>query len=200
MLCLGHIEQVNIGVGGRAVLGRGQLVPGNFFSGLRARAAHRPRDRGQKMTGRDSRRWPCSVTGSGSGRSAATGVLGRSLTVNGVTVTIVGVAARGFTGLQPGEVTDVFLPLVPLQPAFYSEPDMLASPRYWNWLVVGRLKAGVDPEHARQESEQLLRQELMARPTSAHSGSTCRGSSSRGSITASIDCASHSANRFAYSD
>jgi len=95
------------------------------------------------------------------------GVIGRSLTVNGVTVTIVGVAARGFTGLQPGEATDVFLPLVPLQPAFYSEPDMLASQRYWNWLVVGRLKAGGDPEHARQESEQLLRRELMTRPSSA---------------------------------
>jgi hypothetical protein len=44
---------------------------------------------------------------------------------------------------------------------------MLASQRYWNWLVVGRLKAGGDPEHARQESEQLLRQELMTRPSSA---------------------------------
>ena len=182
------------------MLGRGQLVPGNFFSGLRlglhiGRAIAPDDDR----TGQP----PVAVLGYGFWERALggdSGVLGRSLTVNGVTVTIVGVAARGFTGLQPGEVTDVFLPLVPLQPAFYSEPDMLSSPRYWNWLVVGRLKPGVDPEHARQESEQLLRQELMARPTSADSGSTCRGSSSRSSITASIDCASHSANRFAYSD
>ena len=167
VLCLGDIRRVNIGVGGRAVLGRGQLVPGNFFSGLRL-GMHL----GRAIAPEDDRAGqpPVAVLGYGfweRALGADPGVLGRTLTVNGVTVTIVGVAARGFAGLQPGELTDVFLPLVPLQPAFYSEPDMLSSPRYWNWLVVGRLKPGVDPEHARQESEQLLRQELMARPTSA---------------------------------
>ncbi len=167
VLCLGHVEQVNLGVGGRAVLGRGQLVPGNFFRGLPlglhiGRAIGPDDDRiGQA---------PVAVLGYGFWERALGGdpaVLGRSLTVNGAIVTIVGVAARGFTGLQPGEVTDVFLPLVPLQPAFYSEPDMLASQRYWNWLVVGRLRVGADPEHALQESQQLLRQELMERPSSA---------------------------------
>ncbi len=167
VLCLGDIRRVNIGVGGRAVLGRGQLVPGNFFSGLRL-GMHL----GRAIAPEDDRAGqpPVAVLGYGlweRALGADPGVLGRSLTVNGVAVTIVGVAARGFTGLQPGEVTDVFLPLVPLQPAFYSEPDMLSSPRYWNWLVVGRLKPGVDPEHARQESERLFRQELMSRPTSA---------------------------------
>src|SRR5580765_7034810 len=167
VLCLGHIEQVNLSVGGRAMLGRGQLVPGNFFSGLPL-GLHI----GRGIAPDDDRtgQAPVAVLGYGFWERALggdAGVLGRSLTVNGVAVTIVGVAARGFTGLQPGEVTDVFLPLVPLQPAFYSEPDMLASQRYWNWLVVGRLKAGADPEHARQESQQLLREELRARPTSA---------------------------------
>jgi hypothetical protein len=166
VLCLGHIEQVNLSVGGRAMLGRGQIVSGNFFRGLPL-----GRHIGRVIGPDDDRtgQAPVAVLGYGFWERALggdSGVLGRSLTVNGVAVTIVGVAARGFTGLQPGEVTDVFLPLVPLQPAFYSEPDMLSSPRYWNWLVVGRLKAGADPEHARQESQQLLRQELMARPTS----------------------------------
>ena len=166
ILCLGHIEQVNLGVSGRAMLGRGQLVPGNFFSGLPL-GLHI----GRAITEDDNRpgQPPVAVLGHGFWERALggdAGALGRTLTVNGVTVTIVGVAARGFTGLQPGEVTDVFLPLVPLQPAFYSEPDMLTSQRYWNWLAVGRLKPGADEERARQESEQLLRQELMARPTS----------------------------------
>ena len=167
VLCLGHIEQVNLGVGGRAVLGRGQLVSGNFFNalspGLHIGRAIGPDD---DRTGQA----PVAVLGYGFWERALGGdprVLGRSLIVNGVSVTIVGVAARGFTGLQPGEVTDIFLPLVPLQPAFYSQPDMLASQRYWNWLVVGRLKGGADPEHALQESQQLLRQELMARPSLA---------------------------------
>ena len=166
VLCLGDIRRVNVGVGGRAVLGRGQLVPGNFFNGLRL-GMHI----GRAIAPEDDRagQAPVGVVGYGfweRALGADPGVLGRTLTVNGVTVTIVGVAARGFAGLQPGELTDVFLPLVPLQRLFYSEPDMLSSPRYWNWLVIGRLKPGVDPEHARQECEQLLREELMAQPAS----------------------------------
>jgi predicted permease len=167
VLCLGHIEQVNLGVGGRAMLGRGQLVPGNFFSGL-ALGLHI----GHAIGPDDDRlgQAPVAVLGYGFWERALGGdpaVLGRTLIVNGVTVTVIGVAARGFTGLQPGEVTDVFLPLTPLQPAFYDEPDMLSSQRYWNWLVVGRLKPGADADHARRETEQFLRQELMARPSSA---------------------------------
>ena len=74
---------------------------------------------------------PVAVLGYGlwDARSAPTPACSAGqLTVNGVAVTIVGVAARGFTGLQPGEVTDVFLPLVPLQPAFYSRAGHAVEP------------------------------------------------------------------------
>ncbi len=168
LLCLGRIEQVNIGAGGRAVLGQGQLVPGNFFSGLGV-GLHT----GRGITSEDDRagQSPVVVVSYGFwertlGRDRS--ALGRSLTVNGVTATIVGVTAPGFLGLQPGQTTDVFLPLVPLQTAFYAEPDMLASPRHWNWLVVGRLAPGVDDERARQEGELLMRRELVARPPGAN--------------------------------
>src|SRR5213075_1576215 len=39
------------------------------------------------------------------------GILGRSLTVNGVAVTVVGVAAPDFFGLQPGSAADLWMPL-----------------------------------------------------------------------------------------
>jgi predicted permease len=43
------------------------------------------------------------------GRAAA--AVGRTLRVNGVPVTIVGVAARGFAGVSPDDAADLFLPL-----------------------------------------------------------------------------------------
>jgi len=167
VLCLGHVEQVNIGAGGRAVLGQGQLVPGNFFGGLGVTAAvGRTIDAGDDAPGRP----PVAVLGYGFWErvfGTDRSVIGKTIAVNGATVTVVGVAAPGFFGIRPGTETDVFLPLVPMQPLVYDEPGMLESARHWGWLVLARLKPGVSDEQARGETEALLRAEVRDHPPDA---------------------------------
>jgi predicted permease len=75
-------------------------------------------------------------------------VLGRDIRINDQTFTIIGVAARGFTGTDLRLPTDIWLPM-----AMQSEVgrDLLTDART-NWLeIIGRLKSGVSPERAGAE-------------------------------------------------
>src|SRR5262245_17197380 len=75
------------------------------------------------------------------------GVIGRSIRVNQVPVTIVGVNPPTFTGLSSQASPDLFLPLT-MQPVvlpwrYTPTGNLLDDPDYW-WLdVMGRLKPGV---------------------------------------------------------
>ena len=76
-------------------------------------------------------------------------VIGRRIEVEGVPVTIVGVAARRFQGLQAESSQDLWLPLA-------MEPVIVRSGLGWGSLVlVGRLKPGVSIEQARAETAVL---------------------------------------------
>jgi predicted permease len=70
-------------------------------------------------------------------------ILGRRIVVEDVPVTIVGVAARGFTGLQPESRQEVWLP---------SDRSSL--------MLVGRLKSGVSLQQARAEMAVLLQRTI----------------------------------------
>ena len=81
-------------------------------------------------------------------------VLGETVTIEGHPHTVVGVAPRGFTGVELGRV-DAWLPMAP-QSARIVE-DWQSS---WNaqWLkVVGRLAPGVDARQASAEATQVFR-------------------------------------------
>jgi len=70
-----------------------------------------------------------------------TNVLGSQLVVGGHPVTIVGVTAAGFDGMQPGRSIEVTLPL---SIRAQDEPDFVRSLDSWaNMPIVARLKAGV---------------------------------------------------------
>ena len=75
-------------------------------------------------------------------------VLGRTVRMNNVQVTIVGVLPPDFTGVQQplAELPDVAVPLA-LQPQLDTlpptGPSRLAQPTYWWLQVMGRLKPGV---------------------------------------------------------
>jgi predicted permease len=74
-------------------------------------------------------------------------VVGRNISINNVPVTIVGVIAPEFTGVQlpMGELPDVGVPLVldtPLSTSIEKGPPRLAQPTYWWLQVMGRLKPG----------------------------------------------------------
>lgn len=86
-------------------------------------------------------------------------VLGRTLHIGDDGFQIVGVAANGFTGTQPGVVTDVFIPSM-MHRALKS-PD--GSPG-WSWFQIWvRPKQGVTPEQIRQPLQAALLREHQER-------------------------------------
>jgi predicted permease len=86
--------------------------------------------------------------------------IGRRVVVNQVPVTIIGVNPAGFSGPDPAEHPDVFMPLAK-QPLVFPfrrarTGSLLDDPDYWWVLVMGRLKAGVTDVQAREESDRLF--------------------------------------------
>ena len=83
-------------------------------------------------------------------------VIGRTIRLNHLTVTIVGVAAQSFTFFTPGKTRDIWVPLVQreiLRPRWASGRGDAAS---W-WLVaVGRLKPGVSRIEAQSKISALF--------------------------------------------
>ena len=89
-------------------------------------------------------------------------ILGRTITLNQETYTVVGVAPRGFTGVELARI-DVWIPM-----SVESEGRVSNWPRSWNgqWLrVVGRLKAGVSYSMAAEEATRVHRATYDGPPT-----------------------------------
>jgi putative ABC transport system permease protein len=74
-------------------------------------------------------------------------VLDRAMTANGRTFRIAGVAAKGFNGLEPGFLTDIWLPIESMR----ASVNNLADPSIEFLDIWGRLKPGVTPEALRQK-------------------------------------------------
>ena len=128
----------------------GQLVSGNYFETLGVAALI-----GRTITPEDD-----STEGAGGPQGTVAmlsygywrrafqrdpGVLGRSINVNGVALTVVGVTPPEFFGIQVGRSPDIFVP-VQLQPALLPPDNLLHN--YKNsettWItVLGRIKAGL---------------------------------------------------------
>jgi hypothetical protein len=72
-------------------------------------------------------------------------VLGRWMTMNRIEFQIVGVTGRNFSGVEPGYLTDLWVPLTTDASA-----RILLIPAYDRFVVCGRLKAGVHPEQVRE--------------------------------------------------
>jgi putative ABC transport system permease protein len=73
--------------------------------------------------------------------------VGRTLTVDGVPVDVIGVAPAGFLGLQVGQRFDVALPICSL-PAMRPGSTMLTGSTQWWITAMGRLKPGWTIERA----------------------------------------------------
>jgi len=75
------------------------------------------------------------------------GIVGRSITINNHTLTIIGVSQAGFDGLDIGAVANVRVPIM-LKAQMTPNWDDIDNRRS-RWVhVFGRLKAGVSPEQA----------------------------------------------------
>lgn len=89
-------------------------------------------------------------------------VVGQTITLDQGTYTVVGVAPRGFTGVELARM-DVWVPM-----SDYSQNTADNWPRSWNaqWLyIVGRIKPGVSPTLAADEATRVHQATYDAAPT-----------------------------------
>ncbi|HEY6387888.1 MAG TPA: ABC transporter permease, partial [Candidatus Acidoferrum sp.] len=89
-------------------------------------------------------------------------VIGKTITLNEVPATIIGVNPQYFTGIEPGAKFDVWTPLS-LSPAVIGRA-FLDEPRAWQIPMMGRLKAGVTEARAQSETEALFQAGVDAEP------------------------------------
>src|ERR1044071_7630984 len=84
-------------------------------------------------------------------------VIGRRLTINGVELTILGVAPAGFTGLIAGLSPDLWSPFM-MAPALLHDPEWHTRKAAFSLFGVGRLKPGVSASQAEAELTALTGQ------------------------------------------
>ncbi len=127
-------------------------VSGNFFSGLGARIV---RGRGFSFDDEKNHAPVTVLSYDYWTRSFARdpAVLGQTIYIKGVPMTVVGVTARGFKGIEPATSTDLWIPL-------QNRPDLNAwgatwnllygSPKWWSLRMMARLRTGLTPQQAQQ--------------------------------------------------
>jgi predicted permease len=148
----------------------GQFVSGNFFQVLGVPA----------LIGRTIELADDSIEGAGGPQGAVAvlsysywrrafgrdpSVLGRSINVSGLWVTVVGVTPPEFFGIQVGRSPDIFVPLQ-LQPAVAGPNNFLHNVKNseTTWLtVMGRLGPGVSHAQVRSELTPLYAQYALTR-------------------------------------
>src|SRR5271157_419271 len=129
----------------------GEEVSGNFFSGLGARL-----ERGRGFTLQDEKNHAPVVVLSYDywTRSFARdpGVVGQTLYIKIIPVTVVGVAAHGFQGIEPGASTDFWIPLQdrPELNAWGANFIKLYDSHWFCLRVMARLRPGVSAMRAQQ--------------------------------------------------
>ena len=144
-----------------AQLASGHLVSGNFFPLLKVKPALGrtllPEDDTESAT-------PVAVLSYGYWQTRWSGdrnIVGRTLTVNGTPLTVVGVMPERFIGLRVRRPPDAWIPLH-LQPRIEQRESYLeARDVYWLNLV-GRLRPGNDRRAAQAQVDVALRQYLQS--------------------------------------
>jgi predicted permease len=87
-------------------------------------------------------------------------VVGQSMVLNNLRVTILGVSPRGLHSLMPGRSPDVLVP-IETEEALWP-PSALLSMRAYSWVnIVGRLKPGIARERAQAELAPVYRQLIL---------------------------------------
>jgi predicted permease len=140
---------------------RGRLVSGNYFAVLGV-----PAFAGRLLTVDDDRvanGSPVAVVSHAYWQrrfAGDYGIIGRTITVNRTPITIVGVAAPGFTGEVVGRMTDIWMPLT-MQPALASLDWLTAPTKSW-LLFLGRRKPDVTLEQVKAAYPTLVRQAVLS--------------------------------------
>jgi len=161
-------QNTSVGINGEPTLADGMMVTGQYFSGLGVTPLL-----GRGITEADENAGaPRAVVISyayWTRRFAQDGsIVGKSITLNGVPFTIVGVAPRHFYGISVGTEPDFWVP-------FDDKPNMrpwsvppggtgsVFTERYWLCLnIMGRLKDGVAREQAQGAFDAIFHQFVTA--------------------------------------
>ncbi|HEV8485532.1 MAG TPA: ABC transporter permease [Blastocatellia bacterium] len=155
------IEQLNVNVDGLAEVAGGQFVSGGYHDGLGVQALlGRTLTNGDDKPNADpvavitNRYWQRRF-----GRDP--GVIGKSVNVNNVAFTIIGVTPLEFLGaLQVGEAADLSIPFS-MEPIVRPGSTSLNEPWFWWVRIMGRLKPGVTEEQARNNLEGVFQQSAL---------------------------------------
>jgi predicted permease len=156
-LLAGFHVQVNVAGQGQSQLAEGMLVSGNYFQVLGVRPFL-----GRILTSQDETTPganPVTVLSYGYWTQhfgSDPNILNKQLAVNGSSLTVVGVARPGFTGVQIGLVPDVYIPIT-MKAQMTPNWNGLAD-RNDHWLtMLGRLKPGMSPHKAQAGLAPLYR-------------------------------------------
>jgi predicted permease len=146
------VDKVAVRIGVDPEEAEGEMVSGNFFSGLGVSFA-----RGRGFALEDETAHASVVVLSYSywttrfGRSPS--AIGQTIYVKGVPSTVIGVTAQGFYGVEPASSTDFWIPLQnrPELNAWDEEPSqntMYDNPKWWYIQLIGRVLPGVTESQA----------------------------------------------------
>ena len=155
---------------------RGELVSGNFFQTLEVTPAL-----GRVFDANDETALganPVAVLSYGYWTRQFGGdpsILDAPITVNGTALTVVGVARKGFDGVQVGRMPDIYVPIT-MHSQMSPEDGLSLDQRTDHWIaLMGRLKPGVSRARAQAALQPiyapLLEEDaklLKLNPTSAH--------------------------------
>jgi predicted permease len=159
-------DAVNVGIDGRAESAMIQGVSGNYFTGLGTQAVIGrtilPEDDQESAPATavvSNKFWKQRLDES---HDAA----GKTIIVNGLPMTIVGVAPPDFFGLEPGNSPDFFIPLAKYSVeqarlgSTFTGKTYLNDPKLWWAGVVGRLRPAATAQQAQAELQVMFDQDL----------------------------------------
>jgi predicted permease len=157
--------RLNLTGNGAATVINGQLVSGDFFRTMGLKAAiGRLLDAGDDT----SSAAPVAVLNYGYWQSAFGGsrdVVGRTIELNNVPFTIIGVTEQRFTGITPGSDYDVWLPLSNGQGISSGGPfrwqNRQGDVAFWWLTIIGRLKRGTPLAQSQAVVSVLYRNEML---------------------------------------
>lgn len=153
--------QLDLSGNGPASMAQGELVSGDYFQTLGIRPAL---GRMLELSDEQPGATPVVVLNYGYWQSAFGGVagaIGRTIRLNGVAFTIVGVADPSYTRLTPGKSLDMWLPLTHLVQLGLHWGSGLNDSRNWWLTLVGRLKPGTSLPHAEAGVSLLFRNQTL---------------------------------------
>jgi predicted permease len=152
--------QLEVSGNGTASLASGELVSGEYFQALGVTPAL-----GRTLAPADDTPSsdPAVVLNYAYWQSAfggAASAVGKSIRLDGVPFTIVGIAELQFTGTSPGRIEDMWFPLS-MAPRLKIDSERPSDSFVWWLQVAGRAKPGVSLTQAQAAASLIFRNELL---------------------------------------